>query len=1344
MKQVSLILVTNGKGEILLGKRSDRGTWTMPGGGLNEGEDKTVAAARELYEETGLRPKSLTHIKSEVNPSGAMIHLFSALCSGDAHSTHDPDEEVKDGAWKWIPVLKGIPRDVWENLEGPPGEANLLRQLFSVEEGEGLAKATNDGHREKVWWHGSPSGELVGGKVGLHIGTRKAAEQALHARIGVPAEGSWDGTREYGKTLLAGHKTLQARGVQRTGYNSGPMAEDHYATAMPTFGDGTSISPNHKPDIFPVRIVGPMSNTPMSAHDDFRANGYMAGAIKRGAAKRGYYYRNVAEDEGSVSAVVPNGGAHLERLPRDSPYAIAHSGAGLNKALPSYDPFQDLSPQGEQAVARWQVASDPDYQRRFREDPTRENIPRMEGPARVRGLHKLSGKTQVKVHPDGTRSFLMHRAMSPAEAQSAVGPAHVSHDRKTSWTPIVGAPPGELYSILHNFKREYKGPITSAWIHQNDIHAMLPMWGAVHPRAEDNAQWAKENDFSHSTKPAGPGYQSPHWETIVGPHKSQLATPEEHEKAFAEDEATLDGRINDRVKTPAFSWKGKKDLKDYVKKHEPSEAAHLLEHPDPIERSLALKMDSTDPTDVANAILDPDHNVYKTAFYHPLSNLALRVLAHSTRDHEGNPVFHRHEDLMADPRLTDEHLHHMIEATQDDPSLPIQVAAAHIEKVRGHSKYPKLRMAKAVIDNANDFAEEVKAPHLSNPAAEEPMPHHHYSVEAYRQGMAAHVKPERSSGIYDHADKTIDKLSRGGDPKMIYKLPVKGYAKAQKFIVKPYSKHGFMPGWAENTNQAMYHAAGIGRLHQETFTAPHGYGDWMVPAQVIRAEPAKDIGNTSFKRDHLPTNQADIRKIQLMDFLIDNQDRHSENLLVRPDKTLLAIDHGSAFSYAAGHNRPGSFPQDRDYQIPGLNSWDARHVLPWYDENKLPIQEAFEKRLENVTDPRAKYNLRAGFQKRINWLNKRVEEHRRGRDPKWKAALEPLLGDDGMMSKALAGGKDQLMGVFGHQGFDATLGAKMIHNSLMKAHPAAHQNDVNTFEKNLNDSNNTHEPTMVWEGRGPDGKGDIEPKAVYQHGGKRYMVKPASNQQTPLSAWNELTNQAMYHAGGIGHLHQKVHATQLNIPGGKGNIQERLHNPALVVHMEPGVKSLHQAFSDVGSGYEPGRVADRPEAREAMRRIAIMDYLTGNSDRHSNNLMIQPNGLPLAIDHGGLFDGGHRPVMDHSRLLTHNAALVMGGLPGENPEAWKGTWDWFDKNKGAMLDKFREHANMIPEHYNEGAQEVIPGFETNRFNKKQVMADAEKRFQDIDQYRKPKDKKWYDPLGEQGEQPEYESLGALE
>lgn len=181
------------------------------------------------------------------------------------------------------------------------------------------------------WWHGSPSGDMRGGPSGLHIGTQEAARQALNARIGTPVEGEWDGTREYGRTLLAGQRTIKARGGYASGYLAGGPQEDHYPTGTAFYGGlgGEKVPMTARPDLFPVRIKGPMTNTPATAHDDFRANGLMAGQIRRGRAKSGYYYRNVGEDTGSISAVVPGPG-HVERLSTPGPPLTPTQEAGLD------------------------------------------------------------------------------------------------------------------------------------------------------------------------------------------------------------------------------------------------------------------------------------------------------------------------------------------------------------------------------------------------------------------------------------------------------------------------------------------------------------------------------------------------------------------------------------------------------------------------------------------------------------------------------------------------------------------------------------------------------------------------------------------------------------------------------------------------------------------------------------------------------------------------------------------------------------------------------------------------------------------------------------------------------
>jgi hypothetical protein len=177
--------------------------------------------------------------------------------------------------------------------------------------------------RDNVWWHGSVSGDMRGGKTGLHLGAKAAAEDALHASIGFPAEGTWDGTREYGKTLLAGKKRILAMNPYGiTGRNVHAPDEDYYAHEHPDgplkYSDGTPVPLDAKPSIKPFNITGGMTNSIHNPHQDWKANGYMAAAKKRGNAKNGYFYKNESEDYGSISAVVPNGD-HVQEITQDQP-----------------------------------------------------------------------------------------------------------------------------------------------------------------------------------------------------------------------------------------------------------------------------------------------------------------------------------------------------------------------------------------------------------------------------------------------------------------------------------------------------------------------------------------------------------------------------------------------------------------------------------------------------------------------------------------------------------------------------------------------------------------------------------------------------------------------------------------------------------------------------------------------------------------------------------------------------------------------------------------------------------------------------------------------------------------
>lgn len=126
--EVSLVVAYDPWGRLLLGRRKDNGRWTLPGGHIHQGEKPDAAAKREMFEETGLRPWSLTPIEVR-QPSHVNLHVFTALASGTAHGRLDPDREAAE--WRYFDVSdRKLPAVVYDAVHGPPGDENVLRQMF--------------------------------------------------------------------------------------------------------------------------------------------------------------------------------------------------------------------------------------------------------------------------------------------------------------------------------------------------------------------------------------------------------------------------------------------------------------------------------------------------------------------------------------------------------------------------------------------------------------------------------------------------------------------------------------------------------------------------------------------------------------------------------------------------------------------------------------------------------------------------------------------------------------------------------------------------------------------------------------------------------------------------------------------------------------------------------------------------------------------------------------------------------------------------------------------------------------------------------------------------------------
>ncbi len=279
------------------------------GGGPGEGKPRehTYFSPRKSYVTEHYGPNVY-----EVEPAGEFTH-DSEYDNRTMYKSRHPLRVVRKVTKEW----------------GLPHEA--LLEHFASQADWTFYHGTPD---VRHWQHGAVNG--------IHVGTEEAAHQALNARIGKPLEGKWDGTREYGKTLLSPYQsTGTERDLENARYPSGKAGYTPDAS-----GHSTPVPMDARPHVFPVRIKGPMIGHPAAPVTDDYANARMRGQLTRGNARRGYFYRNVGEDEGSISAAVPSA-AHLERL--DVPKTaglLEHFGAWYHGTNHQLHPGQVLTPEG--------------------------------------------------------------------------------------------------------------------------------------------------------------------------------------------------------------------------------------------------------------------------------------------------------------------------------------------------------------------------------------------------------------------------------------------------------------------------------------------------------------------------------------------------------------------------------------------------------------------------------------------------------------------------------------------------------------------------------------------------------------------------------------------------------------------------------------------------------------------------------------------------------------------------------------------------------------------------------------------------------------------------------------
>ena len=212
----------------------------------------------------------------------------------------------------------------------------------------------------------------------------------------------------------------------------------------------------------------------------------------------------------------------------------------------------------------------------------------------------------------------------------------------------------------------------------------------------------------------------------------------------------------------------------------------------------------------------------------------------------------------------------------------------------------------------------------------------------------------------------------------------------------------------------------------------------------------------------------------------------------------------------------------------------------------------------------------------------------------------------------------------------------------------------------------------------------ISPKIIHNTGDKTtsYMTKPyyrapdegGASSPLPIMGWATATNHALYQAGNIGNLCEKI--------------QTHVHNGTPVT-----VHPFERDYQDAGSidrYHMPSRLP--VHLHLPYQQIAMMDFLTHNTDRHSGNFMVKKGRTqlgqdhkqdltPLAIDHERSFQYLDRqishPADSIMKLLQHtmgdydNAKATVSGMD------MKPLAQWWNTNKDRIIDTFHKHAAHI-------------------------------------------------------------------
>lgn len=117
--QIGVNTIITRDGKLLLGLRKNcygEGTWALPGGHLEIGEDMKKGAARELFEETGIVPENIEFANIVNNPAkdGRSHYVQVGFLVNKFKGEPELKEPNRCGEWRWFET-GNLPKEIFLN-----------------------------------------------------------------------------------------------------------------------------------------------------------------------------------------------------------------------------------------------------------------------------------------------------------------------------------------------------------------------------------------------------------------------------------------------------------------------------------------------------------------------------------------------------------------------------------------------------------------------------------------------------------------------------------------------------------------------------------------------------------------------------------------------------------------------------------------------------------------------------------------------------------------------------------------------------------------------------------------------------------------------------------------------------------------------------------------------------------------------------------------------------------------------------------------------------------------------------------------------------------------------------